>query len=286
MFWDVYRERYQDAERHLQQEMADHEVFGKFVKQVDPDQAAEQGRRSYQLLDDAIRNDNWGAYFSHLGQQGAYYAHRDVRFASWFEVIRSLERFIIPHLIDAYGDDEAQFELALCGMSTYVTMSTAVLSEAYMSAKEETIVRQREAIRELSTPVLQLRDGLLILPIIGVLDTQRAQQLTHTLLHAIRRLRGRIVVIDVTGVPVVDSQVASYLIQTVDAARLMGAKSILTGLSPEVAQTLVTVGVDLRAVLTLGDLQSGLEKAEHFLGYRVEKHDDTGYWDGGQEQIP
>ncbi|MFW5942721.1 MAG: STAS domain-containing protein [Chloroflexota bacterium] len=286
LFWEVYSENYAEAQRYLAREMADHKVFGRFVGQPDQSQATERRRHSHQLLDDAIRNNQWGAYFNYLSQQGAYYAHRDVRFASWFELIRSLERFLLSHLIDTYGGDDERFELALRGMSTYVTMSTAVLSEAYMSAKEDTIVQQREAIRELSTPVLQLREGLLILPIIGVLDTERAHQLTHELLHSIRRLRARIVVIDVTGVPVVDSQVANYLIQTVDAARLMGARSILTGLSPEVAQTLVTVGVDLRSVLTLGDLQGGLEEAERFLGYHVEKRDSDDYWAGVEEQMP
>src|SRR5207248_5701002 len=101
----------------------------------------------------------------------------------------------------------------------------------------------QEAIRELSTPVLQVRERLLILPIIGVIDTQRARQLTEQLLRSIRANRAKVVVIDITGVPVVDTPVANHLVQTVEASRLMGATVIITGLSAEIARTLVTLGV-------------------------------------------
>src|SRR5205085_2079086 len=94
----------------------------------------------------------------------------------------------------------------------------------------------------------------IILPIIGVLDGQRARQLTEQLLRGIRANRARVVVIDITGVPTIDSTVANHLVQTVDASRLMGASVIITGLSPEIAQTLVTLGVDLSKVNAVGDL--------------------------------
>jgi rsbT co-antagonist protein RsbR len=132
-----------------------------------------------------------------------------------------------------------------------------------------TILRQQEAIRELSTPILQVRDRLLILPIIGVLDSQRARQLTEGLLRAIRTNRAKVVVMDVTGVATVDSKVANHLIQTVSASRLMGATVIVTGLSAEVAQSLVTLGIDLGKLNAVGDLQGGLEEAERMLGYEV-----------------
>ena len=93
--------------------------------------------------------------------------------------------------------------------------------------------------------MLQVRERLLILPIIGVLDSQRARQLTEQLLRGIRANRAKVVVIDITGVPTIDSTVANHLVQTVEASRLMGANVIITGLSSEIAQTLVTIGVDL-----------------------------------------
>ncbi len=140
---------------------------------------------------------------------------------------------------------------------------------SFVQERERIIRQQQEAIRELSTPVLQVRERLLILPIIGVIDPQRARQLTEQLLRGIRNNRAKVVVIDITGVPSVDSGVANHLVQTVDASRLMGATVIVTGLSSEIAQTLVTIGVDLTKMKTVGDLQGGIEEAERLLGYQI-----------------
>jgi rsbT co-antagonist protein RsbR len=139
----------------------------------------------------------------------------------------------------------------------------------FVQERERIIRQQQEAIRELSTPVLQVRERLLILPIIGVLDSQRARQLTEQLLRGIRANRAKVVVIDITGVPTIDSTVANNLVLTVEASRLMGAWVIITGLSSEIAQTLVTIGVDLSKVNAVGDLQGGIEEAERLLGYEV-----------------
>src|SRR4030088_3319184 len=140
---------------------------------------------------------------------------------------------------------------------------------SFVQERERIIRQQQEAIRELSTPVLQVRDRLLILPIIGVLDSQRARQLTEQLLRGIRSNRAKVVVIDITGVAAMDLTVANNLVQTVEASRLLGATVIVTGLSPEIAQTLVTIGVDLGKMNTVGDLQGGIEQAERLLGYKV-----------------
>ena len=139
----------------------------------------------------------------------------------------------------------------------------------FVQERERVIRQQQEAIRELSTPGLQVRERLLILPIIGVIDPQRARQLTEQLLRAIRTNRAKVVVIDITGVAAMDVTVANHLVQTVEASRLLGATVIVTGLSPEIAQTLVTIGVDLGKMNTVGDLQGGIEQAERLLGYKV-----------------
>jgi rsbT co-antagonist protein RsbR len=146
---------------------------------------------------------------------------------------------------------------------------TCLMVDIIVFERERIIRRQQDAIRELSTPVLQIRDRLLLLPIIGVIDTHRARLITESLLHAIRANRAKVVVIDVTGVLTIDSRVANHLLQTVSAARLMGARVIVTGLSSDVAQSLVALGIQLSTLNTVGDLQGGLEEGERILGYRV-----------------
>lgn len=133
---------------------------------------------------------------------------------------------------------------------------------------EAEVEKQQESIRRLSTPVLRVRERLLILPIIGEIDAQRAQQLTDQLLRGIRANRARVVVIDMTGVASLDSYVANHLMRTVQAAKLLGASVIVTGLSREITHTLVLLGVKLDGLTTLTDLQSGIEEAEARLGYR------------------
>jgi len=140
---------------------------------------------------------------------------------------------------------------------------------SFVQERERVIRAQQEAIRELSTPVLPVRERLLILPVIGTVDPLRARQLTEQLLRGIRTNRARVVVMDITGVPAMDATVANHLVLTVEAARLLGATVIVTGLSPELAQTLVNIGVDLSKTDTVGDLQGGIEEAERLLGYKV-----------------
>ena len=143
------------------------------------------------------------------------------------------------------------------------------MAVGFVQERERIIREQQEAIRELSTPVLQVRERLLILPIIGVIDPHRARQLTEQLLRGIRTNRAKVVVIDITGVAAMDATVANHLVQTVEASRLLGATVIVTGLSPEIAQTIVNIGVDLGKMNTVGDLQGGIEQAERLLGYKV-----------------
>jgi rsbT co-antagonist protein RsbR len=143
----------------------------------------------------------------------------------------------------------------------------SLIVDVIVFEREQTIaLLQQQALRELSTPVLQVRDRLLILPIIGTVDAQRARQLTDSLLAAITTRRAKVVVLDITGVTVVDSAVANHLKETVLAAQLMGAATVLTGLSTEVAQAMATLGVAFDSVHIVGDLQGGIEEAERLLG--------------------
>src|SRR2546425_3784390 len=184
-------------------------------------------------------------------------------------IVLLLRDVLARSLFEKYQDD---FELLNRVLDAYEPAANRIANTvgvSFVEQRERIIRQQQEAIRELSTPVLQVRERLLILPIIGVIDSQRARQLTEQLLRGIRANRAKVVVVDITGVPAIDSAVANHLVQTVEASRLMGASVIITGLSSEIAQTLVTIGVDLSKMNAVGDLQGGIEEAERLLGYRV-----------------
>ena len=120
--------------------------------------------------------------------------------------------------------------------------------ESYARTREEVILRQQEEISELSTPVVKLWDGILALPLIGTLDSSRTQVVMENLLQSIVELSADIAIIDITGVPTVDTLVAQHLLKTVAAARLMGADCIISGIRPQIAQTMVHLGVELNVV--------------------------------------
>jgi rsbT co-antagonist protein RsbR len=186
-------------------------------------------------------------------------------------IVLLLRDVLARSLFEKYHDDFGLLNRVLDAYEPAANRIANTVAVSFVQERERVIRQQAEAIRELSTPVLQVRERLLILPIIGVLDDQRADQLTEQLLGGIRRHRARVVVIDITGVPEITAEVANHLVQTVDASRLMGAGVIITGLSPEIAQTLVTIGVDLTKMNTVGDLQGGIEEAERLLGFKVTK---------------
>ncbi len=184
-------------------------------------------------------------------------------------IVLLLRDVLARSLFKKYQADFAMLNHVLDAYEPAANRIANTVGVSFVEQRERIIRQQQEAIRELSTPVLQVRERLLILPIIGVIDSQRARQLTEQLLRGIRDNRAKVVVIDITGVPSVDSTVANHLVQTVDASRLMGAMVIVTGLSAEIAQTLVTIGVDLSKMKTVGDLQGGIEEAERLLGYQI-----------------
>ena len=123
------------------------------------------------------------------------------------------------------------------------------------------IAAQQSALQELSTPLLPLSNKVVLMPIVGAMDSRRAQQVIETLLEGVSQYNAEIAILDITGVQVVDTQVANTFIQSARAVQLLGARVMLTGIRPEVAQTLVQLGVDLQGMLTRGSLQSGIAYA-------------------------
>ena len=184
-------------------------------------------------------------------------------------IVLLLRDVLARSLFAKYHADFAPLTRILDAYEPAANRIAITVAVGFVQERERVIREQQEAIRELSTPVLQVRERLLILPIIGLIDPARARQLTEQLLRGIRTNRAKVVVIDITGVAAMDANVANHLVLTVESARLLGATVIVTGLSPEIAQTLVNIGVDLGKMTTVGDLQGGIEEAERLLGYKV-----------------
>jgi rsbT co-antagonist protein RsbR len=166
--------------------------------------------------------------------------------------------------------------IGLCGIITDISdirrrQDEVAALESKIKAQIELIQAQGAMLDELSVPVIQVWEGILLVPLIGALESRRAAQVMESLLEAVGRSSAEIVIIDITGVPVVDTSVASYLIRAVEAAQLLGCQSILVGISPEIAQTLVGLGVDFSRITTRATLQNGLEYGFKRLSYDVKR---------------
>ncbi|BAS27747.1 hypothetical protein LIP_1906 [Limnochorda pilosa] len=197
----------------------------------------------------------------HLGTALANLRHRVRERQTLLDTITALSS-----LVDEPGR-------ALRAIRAFTRLKDAVAGragEVYAARRaEEVEEEQRRIIRELSTPVIEVWEGILVMPIVGIIDSGRAKQMMEQLLNRIVELGSRIVILDVTGVPSIDTGVADHLLRTTRAARLVGARSILVGISPQVAVTLVRLGVSFGDLETVGDLRSGLALALELLGHRV-----------------
>jgi rsbT co-antagonist protein RsbR len=168
------------------------------------------------------------------------------------------------------GDAQAQFEEIWQG--TLLLDKIALFStDSFISTREQIISRQQEEMLELSTPVVKLWDGILALPVIGTLDSARTQVVMEQLLQAIVDTNSKVAIIDITGVPTVDTLVAQHLLKTITAARLMGAECIVSGVRPQIAQTIVHLGIDLSNVTTKAKLADAFAVALERVGKTVGK---------------
>lgn len=165
--------------------------------------------------------------------------------------------------------DVAAASAAYHSVKKLVAFDMAIAIDAYIDANLQTLGRHQAAIRELSTPVIRVHDHVLLLPLIGTIDSQRAQQVMEAVLTRVVEEQAQAIIIDIAGVPVVDTRVADHLLKTAAAVRLLGARTILTGISAQVARTIVQLGVDITGMHTLSRLADGIEFALNLVGKSI-----------------
>ena len=226
------------------------------------DELVEQSRRFLALLESALRQgatvDLDASVWTEMRELLTEFSRTRVKLgfspAETATFVLSFKQPLFARLRLAYGAD-------VDGLAEEIWTGTQLLdrlglftTEAYQRSREEVIARQQEEMMELSTPVVQLWDGVLALPLIGTLDSARTQVVMENLLQKIVETGAGIAIIDITGVPTVDTLVAQHLLKTVSAARLMGAECIISGIRPQIAQTIVHLGVELHGIVTKGTL--------------------------------
>src|SRR6476646_2754276 len=255
---------------------------------------AREGRRSHSLSDADLQEESrtFLALLRTALQNGQA---QDIQGRDWAEVRRfledlsrnraalgltpsktvtfvfSLKEALFPQLQRDLAKDPSQLAAATWAVSLLLDRLGLYITEVYQKGREELISRQQQEMLELSTPVVELWDGVLALPLIGTLDSARTQVVMENLLQRIVDTGAAIAIIDITGVPTVDTLVAQHLLKTVAAARLMGADCIVSGIRPQIAQTIVHLGVDLQDVITKATLADAFGIALRRLNLTVQK---------------
>jgi rsbT co-antagonist protein RsbR len=256
---------------------------------VDGYVAMQQKTRAAQLMSEAELRRQGSVILEHL-QRGGSYDREDPSFAPLRQELADLSRTralqgfspaetatsvfllkdaLLPLVQQALADSPSQLAQHMLHINQLLDAFALFTFETYAQSREELIREQSRAILELSTPVVSVWEDILAIPLVGSVDTARTQQIMESLLTRITETGSSIVIMDITGVPVVDTAVAKHLLQTVAAARLLGAEVIIVGISARIAQTLVHLGIDLSSVITRTSLAKGLEYAFARTGQRV-----------------
>ena len=225
---------------------------------------------------DSVDGQEWREVRRFLEEMSRNRAHRGYSPSQTAMFVFSLKRPLLERLQAAHGNDAGRLARATWIATTLLDRLGLFTTEVHQKGREELIARQQQEMLELSTPVVQLWDGILALPLIGTLDSARTQVVMESLLQRIVETGSGIAIIDITGVPTVDTLVAQHLLKTVAAARLMGADCIISGIRPQIAQTIVHLGVDLQDVATKATLADAFSVALRRTGLMVTRSRASG----------
>jgi len=239
----------------------------------------EECREFLDLLRNAIQQGNlsdikapeWRDVLEMLASISRTRSHKGFTPSETALFVFSLKQPLFTHLRSELAQDTAALVEEIWLVTSLLDKLGLFTTESYQKAREEVISRQQEELLELSTPVVKLWDGVLALPVIGTLDSARTQVLMESLLQMIVDTGSEVAIIDITGVPTVDTLTAQHLLKTITAARLMGADCIISGIRPQIAQTIVYLGVDLADVITKATLADAFALALKRTGYKLSR---------------
>lgn len=222
-----------------------------------------------------LNSDEWSPVIEILGGIAITRARQGFSPRETGNFVFSLKEALLQVLQDEIKNDPATLYQESLKISRIMDNLSIVTFETFIKGREEVILRQTDEITEISTPVIRVWNGILALPIIGTLDSARTQIVMENLLQEIVETGSSIAILDISGVPAVDSLVAQHLIKTVSATRLMGAECIISGIRPEIAQTVVHLGIDLSNIITKATLASALSYAFQVMRLEVRKVNTT-----------
>ncbi len=213
----------------------------------------------------------WGSLREVLTELSAVRAAQGATAGETSVFVLSMKKPFFSRLQGSFPNDAKALVAGIWWTSTLIDKMAQFTINAYQRTREEIINRQQQELLELSTPVIKLWEGVLAVPMIGTLDSNRTQLVMETLLQRIVDTGSDLAIIDITGVPTVDTLVAQHLLKTVTAIRLMGAECIISGIRPQIAQTIVHLGIDLHGIITKATLADALSIALKKTGYVVTK---------------
>jgi len=218
-----------------------------------------------------LDSDEWSPVIEILGGIAITRARQGFSPRETGNFVFSLKDAILTILQDEISNNPTELFVEIQKVNKLMDRLSVVTFETFIKGREEIILRQTDEITEISTPVIRVWEGILALPIIGTLDSARTQVVMENLLQEIVETGSSIAILDISGVPAVDSLVAQHLIKTVSATRLMGAECIISGIRPEIAQTVVHLGIDLSNIITKATLASALAYSFKIMRLEVKK---------------